>query len=197
LVLPSKLSDFEKLYGGKVVATPQRKKEIDLVTKKISALKRSDVSREITSATLDAVAAYGNEPYVALVGHNDDGQFVFLDGSREDIADLASTFTLHGKVPIFISCSAAAHVAGRAPATTRDLTIAEALAIEADLRDFMTTAKRFSTGDLYAHLRSAEQRAKFRYKTRYLLMKGCAAVGGAIVLAILIQALCDEADVPC
>ena len=197
--LPVTLSDFDTIYGTKHTLTPQREKEIGLVKQALVAQKRPDVDRNLTQNTLTRVLSREPATYLILVGHNEGGKFVFLDGSREDIGDFAATAAKYRKVAVFISCSAQRQVQKLGVATRTDLTVAEALAIEAGLRTYFDSSKTLNIEQVAARLRTEESHAKFKYRTRYLIMKASCAVISGILVAIIVEALdpCDDSAKPC
>src|SRR5207249_10501973 len=142
--------------------------------------------------------------YVLIVGHNQEGRFAFLNGSDKALDDLANDCAASGKICIFISCRSRKYIhAGVAYGLSSELTFPQAFYITKAVQDFLISRKSQSTSPavLYSHLQQTEAEATFKFQTRYLILKGCGAATGLIVLAIVVADLsdddCKRPGIPC
>jgi hypothetical protein len=161
-----------------------------------------DARRDVTAENFDEKVKAVQGAFIILIGHNDNGNFVFVNGSKRDISDLANTCGASGKLCIFIACrSQESILAGAALGLRHEVTFAEGTEIAKTVMAVLTrnAATGMSAEELTNYLRQTERKAHFRYQTKYLIFKGCGAALGLMVIALVSYGFddCKGKATPC
>jgi hypothetical protein len=127
IVLPRNANEFENVYERR----PSRSEVIDMLkTRRMVERLDNPVLRvqpdARTPTGLETYIRQSDEKVIALVGHNDDGEFRFADGSTRNLATIDALAKKHDKLLAHLSCDAIDHV-HHAPAATGTLTNRDAL----------------------------------------------------------------------
>jgi prepilin-type processing-associated H-X9-DG protein len=123
---------------------------------------------------------------VIVVGHNDKGNFVFLDGSRTHLWSLTEECEKARKNCIFVSCRSSSVLERGVVGVKRDLTLEEGIYIADRLQAWLKEQKGSVTVEqMAAQMSSIETKAYLKYHVSFIVMKSCLP-GAGVVLYIYV-----------
>ena len=185
--LPRDEAEFSRVFPEASYSSA-RKKEVDAVRRKLTSA--ADPASSSPPISFKEALERSEAGYVALVGHNRDGRFVFLDGSDYGLTALADLCDQLRKNCIFISCQSAKFVSGRtATGMRKNLTFEEGIAIAEGIDTFIAKHREagvVSTRQVEAFLVEEERRARRKTITSYAIKTSTAAAAGAGSVAIVV-----------
>jgi hypothetical protein len=147
---------------------------------------RSDSDRSLGKANFTKMLDQSPESYIVLVGHNEGGQFHFLDGSTMDMEDIADECAKRHKVSVLISCKSQRD---KVVGSTRDLTFAEAFCIAGLLKGYLSSAQqrheKIAPASLQTAFAKSEGSIGCNGTLRFFVLAGCAGAGIAFAIVIV------------
>lgn len=182
VLLPNDATSFERVFdrppSSSEVAEMQRQR-----------FERSSPLPTATEASLATALQNSDAAYVTFIGHNDQGQLRFPDGSKMRLFDIARICTRYGKRAIFLSCKAEGHVGTVAAGTIGELEFAQALELSTRLRAYLAKESLASLADIQTFLRNEERAVAFSYKVKYLVTRLSVGAGASSILALVVYVI--------
>ncbi|HET9622111.1 MAG TPA: hypothetical protein VFP84_12140 [Kofleriaceae bacterium] len=110
-VLPIDAEMHRKVYGKNAIYSSDAKREFDDARARISNLSSKIVKLAIDSGKnsqqeFTALLAASKDKTLVIVGHNDDGNFAFADGTTMQTLEMAKQCSTHNAFCIFLTCEA-------------------------------------------------------------------------------------------
>lgn len=186
--LPATTDEFSRVFSTAKVTATDRQQMADAA----AYLKSLGMGRgltEITAKTFDEFLQKTDATWVAIIGHNEGGEFRFLDGSTEHIALLERSCSLRGKLCIFISCNSRDYIETDSRlGMSRELTLKEGLYVAHRLNSIIgASTSQLSIVDVANQVARVSRNANIRFHVAYLALKGCGAMGTSIAVGLVIH----------
>lgn len=102
--LPHTDKEYVAIFGKKVI-TPAMRSEINSV--KRSGHNSTPLEKDTRKSFADMIGIHLKQPkenIIVLIGHNERGDFIFRDGSREGISSIVEACAIAAKICVFLSC---------------------------------------------------------------------------------------------
>ena len=200
--LPLDTADYQAVFGTRKSISPIVTKELREAQDGLGRLGIGDPRRDVTSENFDTEVKSVPGAFVILVGHNENGEFVFVNGSRRGLADLANGCRAAQRFCIFVSCRSQEFLsASGAIGLKHEVSFNEGIYIARQLTAAIDSeaTKELSATNVASKLRDIEKKAHFRFQTRYLILKGCGTAVGLMVIALVLYELddCKGKAAPC
>ena len=204
LELPLKDIHFKAMYGDEVTVTAKDAHEMRDLEQKIASgpglkahdgLSASKFKENIQSGTKEGI--------VIVVGHNEDGLFRFIDGSSDDLADLANICSAAGQLCVFVSCNAYSHLLGsNSVGLDREIGFAQSVDLAQSIVRFLSAHQDTGTSaeEIQNFVRGIKRDEKKVYETKLIAFEGCGEVEGRVVIAVYVHAIppsCKEGKAKC
>jgi hypothetical protein len=199
LHLPTNTEEFVTIF--KRETSLKDTSDVSSAARRIASLGLSKDTSKWSTVARDGIIGDIGEDILVFVGHNEKGEFRFLNGYSTGISELANACRGAGKVCIFLSCNSLAYAPdGSSVGVPSALSFAESLkileAIDSQLRARRATGgEKVSLEEMTRWLSDVTLEADRRVKITSVAFKGCGAASSLIVLSLLIEAL-DEDKVP-
>lgn len=218
LAIPSTPLQYQAVFGSRPTAhaTNEMRKAASEAEGQFG-LSTPDVF--LSSKTFADVVKATSAQYFVVVGHNANGEFTFLDGSRKPIREMIQDVAEHGKVPIFVSCKAkqvieqskgstpsgegmdksgalpmTTEVTARAAGTAGMLTLSQGVLIAKAITVFIQKNGSASPAQVARMLERLEVASSRRLQVRLYVQRGSVLGGSLIVVAIVVYLLQDSDD---
>jgi hypothetical protein len=182
VLLPNDAASFERVFDR-----PPSLSEIGEMQRQ--RLDRSSPLPTATEASLAAALQNSDAAYVTFIGHNDQGQLRFPDGSKMRLFDIARICTRYGKRAIFLSCKAEGHIGTVAAGAVGELEFGQALELSTRLRAYLAQQSLASLADVQTFLRNEERAVGFSYKVKYLVTRLSVGAGASSILALVVYVI--------
>jgi hypothetical protein len=200
--LPQSDTEYQLIFPDKPLNSTRRQEIAstkNFVAENFPELKESV---RVTGESFDKWLANAPGHFVLLVGHNNNGAFVFPDGSHRTIEGISEECATRQKRPIFISCQARKRLPPGSPAayaTNRDITIAEGAEL-AYLAVNVLKAQEDRPISL-AHFKTAIEKFDLstgrRHTVAYVALNFCHAVEVGAFAGLIISSACMLFDEDC
>jgi hypothetical protein len=186
--IPLSEADYKAVFKTASISTTERS-EIEAAGRLLTATTR-DVASVNSEDTFAKFLKNTTSKNVIVVGHNEDGSFAFLDGSRTRLWNLSQLCAEAAKSCVFISCRSNDYVAAGSQGVRRDLTLAEGIYIADKIHGWLLTRTGQITDiDLAKFSSEVETQAFLKYHVAYIALNGCGAVGGATVVYVYVEGI--------
>ena len=156
-------------------------------------LKREGVDSQLNEKSVGSAIKDSQASYIILIGHNEEGWFRFLDGSRILLDEIVSSARSDQRV-ILLSCGSSQRMskqsAEMAAGVSADLTYAQAFELAARIQKVIESSKgEISLGAVKTQLQKATSDIQFKHEIGYFIMKAACFGGTLILVALVISAL--------
>jgi hypothetical protein len=198
--LPTKASDIPLIFGATKSASAADQREIAEVKARLSSLGIADANREMTADSFEETIKKSPSDFIILVGHNYEGQFAFLDGHGEDLADLANSCAKSGKICIFVTCRSKEWIPpADAHGVSYEITYNEGIYMASEIAAFLGRQAKGATSAkaVDSYIEGLERHAHFKFQVKYMILKGCAGAVALVILAIIVGNLDCALDPHC
>lgn len=191
--IPTSTSEYRKVYnvasGGETKAT----KALQIKRYKKEYQKEFGVKgRLVGRKEFDAALAHDRTSIFAIIGHNENGRFRFLDGATANLNELADSCTAKMKLCVFVSCDSNEFIASKGVGVDRSITATEARWITREIRTFLSKREMVTPNEMVEFVRAQSAKAKTKHRVVYVAQKGCGATSAAVAIALVVCTADDD-----
>lgn len=201
-------------------ALPQSDKEYQLIfpDKPLNSARRQEIAStntfigerlpelkdpaRVTSESFDKWLDNAPGHFVIVVGHNNNGDFVFPDGSHYSLQGISEECAARQKRPVLISCQARKRLPPRsraAYATNRDVTMREGAELAVLTANILTSRgdRPISLADFKTAIEKVDLSTGRKHAVAFVALHACHALAGAAFAGLIISSACMLFDEDC
>jgi 6-phosphogluconolactonase len=180
--LPTTPEEYRALFGDDAIVSEPVEEEL----RRVHLAVRDEERRSISATTFDQKLKETRGFYVAMVGHNEAGQFRFLDGSSKPLLELARSCESLGRMCIFLSCRSEQYLRSESSAigVAQDLTFVQAITILRDIEAIAQGSAQASVGRILPEDMRDLILAASRGRGESLVLDVMRTAGGGSILLI-------------
>lgn len=198
-VLPSDAEMYQSVYGKKAIYSSDAKQEFNDARIRINKLPIEiahpaiDSGKNSQQEFTDLLAASKNRTLV-IVGHNDDGAFMFADGTSMQILEMAKRCSANNAFCIFLTCEAeilngeGCAAGANCRITAKEATLSLAKAVDG-LSSDKKNPKELSGRDLWDNINRNIRSSKLASLVRYVMIAGV-----VVAIIVIIHKQADDDD---
>ena len=184
-VAPTTESDFKDIFG--LLPTKKRLSVMSKVKSNLDDLKmpKKYTNKKWNKTTFGKYIKENDSPFIAILGHNENGMFKFSGNSEMKLNDMAKICNQHNKNCIFISCSSNDWIKEHNQLSIKPvINYNEAIYIINKLSSQVVSLHRnTSIKELSKELELIVAKSKINTKVKYIVDKSCK---GSLAIALIV-----------
>jgi len=162
----TQINNLHSIYGDNVEST-------------VSGLSASDFANYLSSTKSD---------YVAIIGHNDDGNFAFLTPPTINLSKMAAMCVAADKKCIFLSCESSSYISNDMADTISinpSISYADALKVVDAVMKLSSNSSKLSLSEIETVVQKTVTFAKYKPVVQYVSVSSSAVAGLAGIVILL------------